>query len=93
MAYQFVKLCSVQELNKAWQIVRTKQSSGGIDGMTIDDFAKVKYKEIQSLSEELLSGKWKPQPYLEIEIAKKKDPNEIRKLGMTAIRDKIVNML
>lgn len=90
MSYQLNKLYSVQVLNKAWQIVKSKGSTGGIDGMTIDDFSKVKNKEIQSLSHELKSGKWKPQPYLEIEVAKKKDPNEMRKLGMTSIRDKIV---
>ena len=87
---QFVSLCSFQLLNKAWKIVKSKGSSGGIDGISIDDFEKEKHKEIISLSEELKAGNWKPQPYLEIEIAKKKNPNEVRKLGMTAVRDKIV---
>ena len=90
MSYQFINLCSVQVLNKAWQIVKSKGSAGGIDGMTINDFSKVKQKEILSLSQELKSGKWKPQPYLEIEVAKKKNPHEMRKIGMTSIRDKIV---
>ena len=90
MSNQFINLCSVQVLNKAWQIVKSKGAAGGIDGITIADFAKVKHREIQSLSQELKTGKWKPQPYLEIEVAKKKDPNEKRKLGMTSIRDKIV---
>ena len=90
MSYQFTNLCSVQMLNKAWQIVREKGSAGGVDGMTINDFKKVKYKEIQSLSEELRTRRWKPQPYLEVEMAKKKNSNEVRKLGMTSVRDKIV---
>ena len=51
MSYQFINLCSVQVLNKAWQIVKSKGSAGGIDGMTINDFSKVKQKEILSLSQ------------------------------------------
>lgn len=90
MSYQFINLCSVQLLNKAWQIVKSKGALGGIDGVTINDFKKRKYKEIQSLSDELRTGKWKPKPYLEIEVAKKRDSNEMRILGMTSIRDKIV---
>ena len=90
MSNQFINLCSVQVLNKAWQIVKSKGAAGGIDGITIADFAKVKHREIQSLSQELKTGKWKPQPYLEVEVAKKKDPNEMRKLGMNHGKQKIV---
>lgn len=90
MTKQFTNLCSIQTLNLAWITIKEKGSAGGVDGMSIDDFVKVKHKEILRLSEELKAGTWKPQPYLEIEVLKKKDSNEIRKLGMTAIRDKIV---
>ncbi len=62
----------------------------GIDGVSILEFEKEKRKEIPKLAEELKAGTWKPQPYMEIEVAKTKNPEEIRKLGMTAIRDKIV---
>ena len=58
--------------------------------MTIIEFEHDKRKEIPKLAEELKAGTWKPQPYMEIEVAKTKNPDEIRKLGMTAIRDKIV---
>jgi len=57
---------------------------------TIIEFEHDKRKEIPKLAEELKAGTWKPQPYMEIEVAKTKNPDEIRKLGMTAIRDKIV---
>ena len=63
---------------------------GGIDGVTIQEFEKEKRKQIPMLASELKAGSWKPQPYLEIEVSKFKNPEEVRKLGMSAIRDKIV---
>ena len=70
--------------------MKAKGSAGGIDGISIDEFEKSKRKQILQLAAELKAGTWKPQPYLEIAVAKTKNPDEIRKLGMTAIRDKIV---
>ena len=65
---------------------------GGIDGVTIREFEKDKRRQIPKLAEELTNKTWKPYPYLEIEVAKDKSPEEKRKLGMTAIRDKIVQL-
>lgn len=90
MLAQLNALCQIPRLYLAWNTVKAKGSVGGIDGMTIIEFEKEKRKEIPKLAEELKTGSWKPQPYMEIEVAKTKNPEEIRKLGMTAIRDKIV---
>lgn len=90
MPAQFNALCQIPRLHLAWNTVKAKGSSGGIDGITIIEFEKEKRKEILKLSEELRKGIWKPQPYMEIEVAKTKNPDEVRRLGMTAIRDKIV---
>ena len=90
MPYQLNTLCQIPRLYLAWNTVKAKGSVGGIDGITIIEFEKEKRKEIPKLAEELMAGTWKPQPYMEIEVAKTKNPDEIRKLGMTAIRDKIV---
>lgn len=90
MAKQIDILCSEITLYNAWSVVKEKGSAGGIDGMTIQEFDKEKRKQIPMLAEELKNGTWKPYPYLEIEIPKSKDPTEKRKLGMIAIRDKIV---
>lgn len=90
MPAQLNMLCQIPRLHLAWGIVKAKGSAGGIDGMTIIEFEHEKRKEILKLSEELKAGMWKPQPYMEIEVAKTKNPDEIRRLGMTAIRDKIV---
>lgn len=90
MPAQLNMLCQIPRLHLAWCTVKAKGSVGGIDGISIDEFEKNKRREIAKLAEELKTGIWKPQPYLEIEVAKTKNPDEIRKLGMTAIRDKIV---
>lgn len=90
MPTQFNTLCQIPHLHLAWSMVKAKGSVGGIDGVSILEFEKEKRKEIPKLAEELKAGTWKPQPYMEIEVAKTKNPEEIRKLGMTAIRDKIV---
>lgn len=90
MPAQLNALCQISRLHLAWNAVKAKRSVGGIDGISVDDFEKDKRKQILQLADELKSGRWKPQPYLEIEVAKTKTPEEIRKLGMTAIRDKIV---
>ena len=90
MPAQLNALCQIPRLYLAWNMVKAKGSVGGIDGMTIIEFEKEKRKEIPKLAEEIKSGAWKPQPYMEIEVAKTKNSDEIRKLGMTAIRDKIV---
>lgn len=90
MSTQFKTLCKEITLYKAWNLVKSKGSAGGIDGMTIQDFNREKKKQIQQLQDELLNGTWKPQPYLQIAIPKSKNPNEKRILGMAVIRDKIV---
>lgn len=92
MAKQIDILCSEITLYNAWIIVKEKGAAGGIDGITILEFEKDKRKQIAKLVEELTNKTWKPYPYLEIEIAKDKSPEEKRKLGMTAIRDKIVQL-
>ena len=92
MAKQIDILCSEITLYNTWNIVKEKGAAGGIDGITILEFEKDKRKQIAKLVEELTNKTWKPYPYLEIEIAKDKSPEEKRKLGMTAIRDKIVQL-
>ena len=90
MPTQLNALCQIPRLYLAWNTVKAKGSVGGIDGISILEFEKEKRREIPKLAEELKDGTWNPQPYMEIEVAKTKNPEEMRKLGMTAIRDKIV---
>jgi FAD synthase len=92
MARQIDILCSETTLYNAWNVVREKGAAGGIDGITIQKFEKDKRRQISRLAEELVNQTWKPYPYLEIEVAKEKSQEEKRKISMTAIRDKIVQL-
>ena len=76
MSNQLYTLCQIPRLYHAWNTVKAKGSVGGIDGVTLLEFEKEKGKQILKLADELKAGTWKPQTYLEIEMAKKKDPEE-----------------
>lgn len=88
----FDTLCQEPTLLAAWNAVRAKGSAGGVDGMCIDDFEKNKRTLIPKIAQSLRDETWRPQPYLRIEVAKSKDPQETRKLGMTSVGDKVVQL-
>lgn len=81
-------LCKEETLYEAWKVVKSKRSAGGIDGITISSFEDNVRKYIQELVGELKAGTWAPEPYFRVEIPKKK--NEVRKLGLLSVKDKIV---
>lgn len=90
MPILFSSLCNESSLYAAWNHIRTKGASGGIDGIGVDAFHEARRKEIPRLARELHNGSWRPQPYLEIEVSKTKNPDEVRRLGMASMRDKVV---
>lgn len=82
------KLCQENLLYEAWRIVKSKNSAGGIDGMSIAEFDKDCHTYIPEIANDLKAGKWTPQPYKGITIPKKK--NDRRELGLLSVKDKIV---
>ncbi len=86
----FRQLCSLKLLHRAWKMVKLKNSSGGIDGVSVAEFEDDLGEHLKSLQKELKERKWRPEPYLQIEIRKKKKETERRKLGLLTIKDKIV---
>lgn len=86
----FRQLCSLKLLHRAWKVVKLKNSAGGIDGITVVEFEDDLGKYLYDLQKELRKREWKPEPYLQIEIKKKKNETERRKLGLLTIKDKIV---
>lgn len=73
---------------KAWADVKAKKAGGGIDGESISTFEINLQNNLEKVSEELKSGNWVPQPYLRIEIPKKK--TEKRQIGMLTVKDKVI---
>lgn len=84
----FAKLCTTECLFSAWKQVKSKNSTGGIDGLSILDFEDKIDVYLKQMQNDLISGTWNPEPYLRIEI--KKNETEKRKLGLLSIKDKIV---
>lgn len=90
MSQQWKKLCSESLLLAAWKAVRSKGSTGGIDGVTVIEFEKNIQRRLLSIADDIRSGTWKPLPYKQIEVPKGKGSDEVRPLGMASVRDKVV---
>ncbi|MDR3062227.1 MAG: CRISPR-associated endonuclease Cas1, partial [Dysgonamonadaceae bacterium] len=84
----FRTLCLPVTLHSAWKLVKSKNSAGGIDGLSIVQFEENLAENLADLRQELIHKTWNPEPYLRVEIPKKE--TEIRRLGLLSIRDKIV---
>ena len=65
-------LCKEEFLFEAWKAIKSKNASGGIDGITLACFEDNLQTYISELSNDLKAGTWSPEPYLSIEIPKKK---------------------
>lgn len=89
MATSYETVSSITSLRNAWTKIKQKNRSAGIDGVTVADFDKNVSRQLQSLSDQLRVFKYKPQPYLIVEIPKK-NKDETRRLSMLCVRDKIV---
>ncbi|MFD2658497.1 group II intron reverse transcriptase/maturase [Gracilibacillus thailandensis] len=77
---------------EAWQRVKRKRGSGGIDGQTIEEII-VKYGEKKFLEElqlELQQKQYHPQPVLRTYIPK--ENGKKRPLGIPTIKDRVAQM-
>ena len=81
-------LADIKLLTTAWQSIQSRGTTGGIDQVSIEDYAKKWQQNLKRLSEQLLSHVWKPQPYKGIQVPKKGEGT--RTLGLLCIEDKIV---
>ncbi len=75
-------------LKDAWNEVRAKGSSGGIDRISINDFKQKEEKYLMQIAFKLKNKTYLPQAYLQIKIPKDKDEKRI--LGLATVHDKIV---
>lgn len=89
MPSAYETLISISSLRKAWIKIKQKSRAAGVDGITVADFDKDVNRQLQSLSDQLRVHKYKPQPYLIFEVPKK-NKDEVRRLSMLSVRDKIV---
>jgi RNA-directed DNA polymerase len=82
------RLLSEEALTKAYRKVKKAKGSAGIDGQSIADFSEGLVMNIRDLLSELADKSYRPLPVKRVEIPK--DDGGTRKLGIPAVRDRIV---
>jgi RNA-directed DNA polymerase len=82
------EVCERENLEVAWQQVRSNQGSPGVDGRTIDETRDYLREHWPSIRAQLLNGTYEPQPVRRVEIAK--PDGGIRKLGIPTVLDRLI---
>jgi RNA-directed DNA polymerase len=82
------EVCARENLEGAWQQVRSNQGSPGVDGRTIDETRDYLREHWPIIRDQLLSGTYKPQPVRRVEIAK--PDGGVRKLGIPTVLDRLI---
>ena len=82
------RMLSYDNLLKAFKRVKAPKGAPGIDGQTIDAFAKNLESNLTMLIHELKTKQYRPQPVKRVEMTK--TGGGIRKLGIPSVRDRVV---
>jgi RNA-directed DNA polymerase len=76
---------------EAYKKVRSNKGSAGIDGVTLDEFEKVRSKELYKIWNRLASGSYFSLNVKRVEIPK--DGGKIRPLGIPTIGDRVAQQV
>lgn len=82
------RLLSPARLGEAFASVKKAKGSPGTDGQSIAEFAAQLEGNLVQLVEELREKRYRPQPVKRVEIPK--PDGGVRKLGIPAVRDRVV---
>ncbi len=82
------QLLEDRRLKAAFANVRANGGSAGSDGVTVEDFAKDVEGNIRELIVDLRNKTYRPMPIRRVEIPK--PSGGVRKLGIPAVRDRVV---
>ena len=82
------EVCERENLEDAWQQVRSNKGSPGVDGRTIDETRDYLREHWPTIREQLLNGTYRPQPVRRVEIAK--PDGGVRKLGIPTVLDRLI---
>ena len=83
------KVYQRKNLEMAWERVKAKRGSGGVDGQTVADFEEQLDAQLDRLHEELRQDVYEPQPVRQVRIPKTGKPGEYRGLGIPTIYDRV----
>src|SRR6516164_4613001 len=82
------EVCERENLETAWQQVRSNQGSPGVDGRTIDATRDYLREHWPTIRDQLLNGTYEPLPVRRVEIAK--PDGGVRKLGIPTVLDRLI---
>lgn len=57
-------IIEANNLRNAWNAVRTKESAGGIDGTSVEEYGRNIGMNLKKLHCALAEGRWTPKPYV-----------------------------
>lgn len=83
------KILTNDNLNKAFKKVKSNKGAGGVDGMDVDELLSYLKDNGKQLKQQLMEGKYKPNPVRRIEIPKE-TKGEYRKLGVPTVVDRVI---
>lgn len=82
------KILSNDNLNQAYKKVKSNKGAGGVDGMNVDELLSFLRDNGMQLKQQLMDGKYKPNPVRRVEIPKE-TKGEFRKLGVPTVVDRV----
>ena len=86
----FERICSVEELERGFRLVKRNGGAPGVDGVTVEEFASRAQEELRQLKKDVESWTYEPKPVRRVEIPKSSG-NGIRKLGIPTVRDRTLH--
>lgn len=83
------QICKPANLNRAYKRVKANKGAAGVDGMTVDKLFDWITTHKESLIASLLTGNYKPQPILGVEVPKPGGKG-VRLLGVPTAVDRLI---
>ena len=83
------KVGAERTLQLAWEKVQSNAGACGVDGITVDHFAKDSQARLLAVKEHIKEGVYQPKPVKRVMIPKL-GSNEKRPLGIPTVRDRVV---
>ncbi|MGF7401451.1 group II intron reverse transcriptase/maturase, partial [Thermoanaerobacterium thermosaccharolyticum] len=77
-----------ENMKEAYKRVVANKGSHGVDGMEVDELLPYLKENWPTIKQQLLEGKYKPQPVLRVEIPK--PDGGIRLLGIPTVLDRLI---
>ncbi len=86
----FYRFAHVDTFRSAYERISLKNSSPGLDRVSVEEFGKKLEKNIQLLLNRILDGSYVPEPVAAIHLPKFNKGREWREIGLQSVADKVV---